>query len=196
MSHTNTAEFRADNGLPIRLRPMRPSDAPRLIELFEHMSSESRYLRFNLPLADPDPKWLEEQAAELAAIDPAEGRGWLAFADLPGAPDTVVGGIRLIWGEERKTAEVALTVRDDLHGQGIGTQMLRWVAEAAYRQGVHTLIGVAQSRNAPLWHSLQRLDVPLTRKREGAYTRIEIDLHAVLAESAAPSAPADGDAAE
>ncbi|MDX1664920.1 MAG: GNAT family protein [Candidatus Promineifilaceae bacterium] len=181
MNHTNTVEFRADNGLPVRLRPMKPSDIPYLLDLFRHMSSESRYLRFNIPLNDPDPDWLEQQAAIMAAIDAAEGRGWLAFADLPGQPDTCVGGIRLIWGEDRETAEVALSVRDDLHGEGIGTSMLRWVAHVAYEEGVRTLIGVAQSRNTPLWHSLQRLDVPLRRKRDGSYTQIEIDLERVLA---------------
>jgi GNAT superfamily N-acetyltransferase len=105
---------------------MRPSDVPHLLDIFHHLSVESRYLRFNLPLADPDPAWLQKEAERMADVPPDQGGAWLAFVDLPEEGQTCIGGVRYIYVGNKK-AEVALTVRDDLQGLGIGTAMLGFI---------------------------------------------------------------------
>jgi GNAT superfamily N-acetyltransferase len=167
----------AKNGLEVRVRQLCPSDAPYLIDIFDHMSAESRYLRFNLPLADPDPDWVREQAERLAYIRPYEGRAWLAFADLPDQPEAAVGGVRYM-AISHERAEVALVVRDDLQGLGIGTNLLAFAGRKAYFEGYRKLVGIIQSANLPLWRSLQHLNVPLLKRREGGITIIEVNLEA------------------
>jgi GNAT superfamily N-acetyltransferase len=167
--------FRAKNGLEIRVRAMLPSDAPYLVDIFEHMSAESRYLRFNLPMQDPDPDWVRMQAERLAYLPPYEGRAWLAFADLPDAPETAVGGIRYM-ALTPDSAEVALVVRDDLQALGIGSSLIEFAAKKAYSEGYRKLVGIIQSANLPLWRSLKGLAIPMTTSRDGAATVIEVDL--------------------
>ena len=167
--------FCARNGLEIHVRPMSPADAPYLVDIFEHMSAESRYLRFNLPLRDPDPDWVRSQAERLAYLPPYEGRAWLAFADLPDAPETAVGGIRYM-ALTPDSAEVALVVRDDLQALGIGSSLIEFAAKKAYSEGYRKLVGIIQSTNLPLWRSLKGLAIPMTTSRDGAATVIEVDL--------------------
>lgn len=166
--------FHARNGLEIRIRPLWPADAPLLVDLFEHMSAESRYLRFNLPLPHPDPDWVRDQAERLAYIPPYKGRAWLAFADLEDGPDTPVGGVRYM-ALTTDSAELSLVVRDDLQGLGIGTGLLEFAAKKAYSEGYQKMVGTIHSTNLPLWRSLKRLGVPMTIRREGAATIIEVD---------------------
>jgi len=170
-----THRFRAENGLLVCVRPLRPNDASHLIDLFEHLSPESRYRRFNIPLTDPDPQLVRREAQAMANVDPDRGCGWLAFADLADQPEGCVAGIRCIRTADG-VAEVSLTVRDDVQGLGIGTKLLRMVGRHAYGAGVRKLVGYVQSDNRPLWRSLRQLRAPVERELKGAETYIEVDL--------------------
>lgn len=170
-----THRFRAENGLLVRVRPLRADDAERLIDLFEHLGPESRYRRFNIPLTDPDPELVLREAQAMADLDPDRGCGWLALADLPDQPDACIAGVRSI-RTDGDVAEVSLAVRDDLQGIGIGTELLRFVAQEAYRTGIRKLVGYVQSDNRPLWLSLRQLGAPLEREFQGAETYVEVDL--------------------
>lgn len=167
--------FEADNGLEVKVRRMCPDDVPYLLVIFEKMSPESRYMRFNEPLPNPDPEWLREQARRLADVPSESGYAWLAFADLPGEANAPVGGIRSL-GVSDDVAEVSLVVRDDLQGLGIGTNLLVYACRKAYERGYRRVIGVVQSYNTQLWNSLKRLGISTTRQREGSIVFIEADL--------------------
>lgn len=172
-------QFRAQNGQLVRVRRMRASDAPFLIDLFEHLSAESRYRRFNIPLQDPDPDWVARQAEQMADLPREEGQAWLAFSDLPTGTNTPVAGIRYVRLSEDR-AEVALVVRDDLQGLGIGTELLRFAGIQAFSAGIAILVGFVQSTNQALWHSLQNLGIPIRTRIEGSHTELEVDLREAL----------------
>ena len=57
--------FRSKDGLLLGIRPLRPDDAHNLVDLFEHMGPESRFLRFNLALPDPDPETIQGFLAQV-----------------------------------------------------------------------------------------------------------------------------------
>lgn len=168
-------QFHAENGLLIRVRLMTDNDGPYLVDLFEHLGSDSRYQRFNLPLDEPDEAWVQQQANAMAALPPFKGRAWLAFATLPDEGETIVGGVRYV-SLTADSAEMALSVRDDLQGLGIGTALIIFAGRKAYAAGVRTLVGYVQSGNRALWASLDHLEVPLKRFPDGAVTRLEVDL--------------------
>ena len=167
--------FSTENDLFVRVRPLRPGDGPHLVDLFEHLSPESRYRRFNIPLANPDPDLIRRRAEAMADIDPAAEQGWLAFADLVDQPDACGAGVRCI-RLNGDVAEVSLAVRDDAQHDGIGTELLRFVGRQAYADGIRKLVGHVQSDNRPLWQSLRHVGAPFERKRQGAETFIEVDL--------------------
>jgi acetyltransferase len=167
--------FQTKDGLDIRLRPLQPEDAPVLIHIFQHMSAGSRYLRFNQPLTNPDPGLVERTARKLARLNPARHSAWVAFTDLPGKPNQPVGGVRFVRsGVDR--AELALTVRDDLQNQGIGTELLRFVVEQARASGIRRLSAYIQGDNRIVWSILNKTSRSITRHWEGSACYVEVEL--------------------
>jgi acetyl coenzyme A synthetase (ADP forming)-like protein len=117
------------SGATVRLRPIRPSDAPALLRFYRRLSPNSLYFRFfSLPALD------EAKADDFCRIDYDDvfalvceaGGGLVAIAQyfrFPGRPDR---------------AEAAFTVDDALQGQGIGTRLLERLAEIARTHGITT----------------------------------------------------------
>ena len=122
--------FVTKNRQQITVRPLEPDDAHYLVDLFNHMGPESRYLRFNLALKDPDPQLVWHEARRLTQIDPERDGAWLAFCDLPTQTGVAVGGARYM-RLDKETAEASLVVRDDMQNIGIGGELLRFLIEQA-----------------------------------------------------------------
>lgn len=167
--------FRSKNGLLLRIRPLQPEDARHLVNLFEHMGQESRYLRFNLALTDPSPDLVWAEAERLARIDPEQDGAWLVFADLSDQPEAPIAGARFVRTDET-TAEVSLAVRDDMQNQGIGSHLLRFVIEQARVAGVCRLTAAIQRNNRPLWYLLKRSGLKLEFTYDGSIAVVETDL--------------------
>ncbi|RME81130.1 MAG: N-acetyltransferase [Caldilineae bacterium] len=167
--------FITKRGLQVRIRPLRPDDTEYLIEIFEHMSPESRYLRFHQPLIDPDPAFVRRRAQQIAQVACESGRAFLAFADLPGEPNVAVGGAQYVRAGPG-VAEVALSVRDELQGQGIGSELLRLLTKQAKEEGIEKFVAVFQANNKAIQHVLRRVPLPVKREYHGSEVWIEVDL--------------------
>jgi GNAT superfamily N-acetyltransferase len=167
--------FRASDGTELRIRALEKNDAGYLVDLFEHMGAESRFLRFNLSLPNPDPELVWEEARRLADVDPGRDGAWLVLADLPGQPDAPVAGVRYIRIDET-SAEASLAVRDDMQNKGIGRELLRFLIVQARSAGIERLVGTVQRSNLPLWRLLKKFPLTLTLDSEGSYTTITADL--------------------
>lgn len=168
-------EFVAANGTCVWIRLLTAADAPYLIELFEHLSPQSRYQRFHEPLEDPDPVRVQTTADEIASTTAKTGRGWLAFADLPGEPKSPVGGVRWVRVAD-SVAEVGLTIRDDMQGQGIGRELLRLLVLDAHSAGIKKLVAVTLATNQAVSALARHSHVPLTRSIHAGELYLEADI--------------------
>lgn len=173
----STTTYRTKGGLLLAIRPLRPDDTPYLYDLFDHLSPQSRYMRFHLALEHPDPLWLEETARNIVGIE-SPSQGWLVFGDLPDEPQACIGGARLIVTGPG-IAEASLTIRDDFQGQGIGTELLRLLVIAAHKVGVRTLVADAQGSNQSVFRMLRGLGLPFHSSTHAGETHLEIDLSEV-----------------
>lgn len=167
--------FRTKDGLVLRFRPLTADDARHLVDLFEHMGPESRFLRFNLALPNPDPALIWSEARRLSQVDPERDGAWLVFADLPDQDDAPVAGVRYMRLDE-ETAEASLAVRDDMQRKGIGGEMLRFLVEQAREAGIRRLVATVQRSNRPLWHLLQSSRLEIEMASEGSLTHIAVEL--------------------
>ena len=163
--------FRTKDGDLLRLRPLRPEDAHYLVDLFDHMSPESRFLRFNLALTNPDRQMVWSEARRFAQIDPERDGAWLAFAQLSDDEEVPVGGARYLRIDEH-SAEASLAVRDDMQNKGIGSELLRYLIGQARRAGVKKLVATVQRINRPIFHLLLKTNLRLEMESEGGYTTI------------------------
>jgi len=116
------------DGRTVHVRPARPDDRDRLEDYFIALSDESRRLRFWGPVVD-----VREQATNAVEIDYVDHLTVLAFA----GPELseVVGGAQYI-RDGRARAEIAMSVLDELQGQGLASILIEHLAEAASAQGI------------------------------------------------------------
>lgn len=171
---TSPPPFTTRSGFRVTFRRLRPEDAPYIVDLFEHLSAQSRYQRFQIPLEHADPAWVEQMARDIVRVE-EPGEGWLAFADLPGEPNACIGGGRFI-ATGAGVAEVSVTVRDDFQGQGLGTTILRLLSDEARQVGIHTFTAYVQASNQAVFRMLARLGIPYRRSTHQGETVIEMDL--------------------
>jgi RimJ/RimL family protein N-acetyltransferase len=123
-------EVRLRDGTCVRMRPIRPDDERRLVELYDHLSQDSRYQRFFSAMRRLPPDW----ARFLANVDYV--RRLALVVEAPGEPDTLIAVARYEPTREPGCAEVAFAVQDAWQNRGLGTVLFRALLEAATGNGI------------------------------------------------------------
>ena len=168
--------FESDDGLLVEVYHVEVGDAAYLVDLFDHLSTDSRYMRFNQFLESVDSQIVQREAEHIATVDPARGRSLLAFADLPDQPNAPVAGARYVRTDIPQQAEVSLSVRDDMQHQGIGGHMLLCLFSEALKDGLRTLVGTFQTNNRRIWALLGESPYQSNTVIDGFQTTVTIDL--------------------
>lgn len=163
------------SGLPLRVRPEQPGDGPALVDLFSHLSPASRYLRFSKSMDNPDPQRVRQEAERLAQLGPPVDMAWLAFADLPDQTGAAVGAVRFVRTAPGE-AELAVSVRDDMQRQGIGSALLNLACDAAQREGIQRLSATFRSENRGVWALLKGSPFPVSWELDGPEVNAVVDL--------------------
>jgi RimJ/RimL family protein N-acetyltransferase len=118
------------DGTRVRLRPIRSDDERRLVELYDHLSRDTRYQRFFSVMLRLPPDW----ARFLANVDHV--RRFALVVEAPDDPETLIAVARYEPAGEPDTAEVAFVVQDAWQNRGLGTVLLRELLDAAEANGV------------------------------------------------------------
>lgn len=168
-------QFETKNGRRITARPITAYDAPYLVDIFEHMSPESRYRRFQQALENPNPRQVWEEAEKIAQMDADAQGGLIAFWPRPLRPDVPVGAARYVRLNDH-TAEIAVSVVDEMQGEGIGSWLLAQTILIARREGLQTLVGSAFNDNKAIWRLLEKQPYPLKKTVDGAISELELDI--------------------
>ncbi len=146
------------DGRPVRLRPVRPDDKWRLVEVYDHLSEESRFHRFHTTIS----KLSDGMLRYLTEVDQHDHVAWGAFDPRDDAEHGygVVRAVRL--PEEPTVAELAITVADEVQQQGLGTLLVGLVGGLAMREGVRTLRFETTEDNLGMITLLRRLGAQRT----------------------------------
>jgi len=139
------------DGTTLRLRPIRPEDAPRLIDFYDRLSRHSAYQRFFSIMKRLPPDW----GRMLATVDYRRRLALVAERGPAGAPE-LVGVGRYEPTEDPDTAEVAFVVQDGLQGLGLGTILLHQLLEAAEARGIHHFCAYVLADNTRMLDLLTR----------------------------------------
>jgi len=147
-------EIRLRDGRVVALRAAAPADVPRIAELYAGLSADSFRRRFHS--GRPKPVVL----ARLARLDVAAGTVSLV-AVAPGPQDRFVAEARYVPAAE-DAGELALAVLDDFQGLGLGTALLRALADHADASGLERLSAVVSLSNDTMLRLLTRRGAALT----------------------------------
>lgn len=131
------------DGSEVLLRAATPSDAPLVGALHAVCSPHTRRSRFLPPAARLAPDALARLVGGGAVLAlTADGGSAVALANLD--------------ADEPATAAVALLVADAWQGRGLGTALLRMLAEAAVAQGVSELVASARTEDIGIMKIFRR----------------------------------------
>ena len=118
------------NGAPVRLRPIRPDDEPRLMALCDRLSPRTLYERFfSVRRLRP------EEAHAFANVDYRQRMAVVAEVDTGHEPE-LVGVARYSRTDEETTADVGLVVEDGWQGVGLGSILLEEILRAGEQRGI------------------------------------------------------------
>ena len=134
-----------DDGTPVVLRMVRPSDAIELKHGFERLSPSSRYRRFLATRSTLS----DETLRYLTCVDGHDHVAIVALTHAPDGADVGLGIARFI-RIEPEVAEAALTVIDDAQGKGLGRILALALARAAVARGIRRFRGEILATNQPV----------------------------------------------
>ncbi len=159
-----------EDGTQLDLRPMHPTDEPRLSDLFHALSQQTMYYRF-MSSAQSIPK---TQIQDFVFIDHRTDIAIVATVPEAHGEEIVAIG-RYYLDEKTNFAEVAFTVRDEWQRQGIGTFLLKHLATIARRNGITGFTAEVLLDNRPMQAVLNKSEFRVTSKPgEDAYSfRVE-----------------------
>jgi L-amino acid N-acyltransferase YncA len=135
------------DGREVTLRAVAATDAPEIVQAFERLSNDSRYLRFMQHKKQLDPAALER------GVHPRPGSEFVFVATTPTADGIdIVGGARYVRADESntETCEFAITVAEDWRDSGLATKLLASLIRRARRDGYRTMEGLVIAGNAPM----------------------------------------------
>lgn len=167
-------EIELRDGTLVALRPVRPDDARRLIDLHSRLSPESLYYRFLEVRKELTPA----QARAFAEVDYQNSMALVAT--LPDGDDderiTAVAryGVDPTLGE--RVAEVAVIVEDPYQGLGLGTIMLQRLTLYAKEHGVRAFRASVHQSNEKILRFIKRSGLPAERKLDGSVWEILVEL--------------------
>jgi RimJ/RimL family protein N-acetyltransferase len=156
-------------GLRVRLRLARPSDAPRVRAFLERLSPETRQRRFLVAM----PGVGEVLVRHFTFYDPRERLVVVAAAPIgPGEELVGLADVALL---STGLAEIGIVVDDSRQGHGIGSLMSDALASLALRRGATHLKAELLADNAPMLKLMQRLGPTVRTVEDGhsvVYTRL------------------------
>jgi acetyl coenzyme A synthetase (ADP forming)-like protein len=167
------SEFEFDvllrDGRAIRLRPIKPEDAPREHRFFQRVGPESVYRRFFQVKTDLTPD-------ELRHFTNVDYEDRMAFVAIQDDEMVAVGRYDVLLDKsegDKRVAEVAFLVQDDFQGRGVGSLLLQHLTVYARLQGITEFEAFVLDDNRAMMRIFRNSGYKLVRQLgEGVY-RVE-----------------------
>ena len=154
------------------IRPIRPEDAPLLVELFKSLSQQSVYFRFFGPL-----KMLS--SGMLARFTQIDYDREIALVALLGTEsnEKMLGVARVITDiYNRKNAEFSVVVGDPWHGKGIGAELLKRCLSISKERGIENVQGIVLPENTQMLALGKKLGFTIKKIVGESEYKLNIDL--------------------
>jgi RimJ/RimL family protein N-acetyltransferase len=165
----------------VSIRPIAASDGPALHDAYERLSEDTKYKRF---LATK-PHLSRRDVSYLTHID---GDNHVALVATPvGRPDEIIGVARFVrLPEDLRSAEFAIVIGDAYQREGLGSELMARLAQAASEHDVKRLRGTMLADNIGAHKLTRRLAGELTQERRfGTVDELEVELAPEHARAAA-----------
>ena len=128
------------DAVQLAVRPVESRDALALVEFFRNVTPEDRRFRFLSAQAHVGPN----QIMPLVEVDHWQTVNFLAFDEATGE---LVATAMLACDQRMELGEVAVSIRHDYKGRGVGWAMLDLLGKAAQERGLKQVIAIEDREN-------------------------------------------------
>ncbi|MDH4094178.1 MAG: GNAT family N-acetyltransferase [Betaproteobacteria bacterium] len=130
------------DGRSVTIRPIRAEDEMPTRDFFDHLSEESRQMRFMKFV-----KALSDKMVHFFThIDYQKHMAFVCEAEVEGRP-TLVGEARYVANPDGRSCEFGVVIADDWHGSGIAGLLMEALIRAARAQRFDTMEGLVLRDN-------------------------------------------------
>lgn len=141
------------------IRPIQLDDRERIIALFDHLSPESRYLRFAHAISKLPDDFLDD----ILHLDYKKEMALLAVMSNPSRSEEVIGIARYVTPPNQNVCEFSLSVSDSHTAHGVGTHLMLDLIEHAKENGIQEMLGYVLSKNSRMLNLVADLGFQITR---------------------------------
>jgi acetyltransferase len=144
-----------------------PSDEQELLQAFDRMDPDARYMRFMTAKRSANVPRLREVLASF----PEKGFSIAATVPAPDGIDIVASASCMVEADG-KACEFAITVLGAWGGAGLGRVLMETLIDAARARGLERMHGYILAANQPMLRLASRLGFRTTRDPDDPLTRI------------------------
>ncbi len=156
------------DGRAVHVRAIRAADEEEILQAFDRMSADARYMRFMRSVREPDVGRLRQALA----MFPEEGIGIVATVPAADGIDIVGSAICVISRGDPATCEFAISVADEFGGAGLASTLMRALIDAAGRRGLKQMEGFVLAANRPMLRLARRLGFSVAPDPEDPSVRV------------------------
>lgn len=168
------------SGRLFRVREGTPSDLPLLDKLATLLSSETRRLRWFVPIPADSIGQLWRQ---MLLSDPPQ---LVAVAETPGIQPNLIAVAQLAISQTQPdSAEIAIVVRDDYQHDGVGRSLSQFIGQLAQTHGLRQLTATMLTDNRAVVPLLRALGVSYQTTSRNGETQLRIERDAANADDRA-----------
>ena len=138
-------EWRAKDGTPVIIRPIRPEDAKIERDFVHSLSAHAKYLRFMGSLKDLTPAML----ARFTQVDYDREMALIAVVHVEGG-ERQIGVARYIINPDGASCEYAIVVSEAWQGRGLGRHLMLRLIAIARARGLKTMVGQVLAANTQM----------------------------------------------
>jgi GNAT superfamily N-acetyltransferase len=141
------------DGKTYAIRPIHPDDRDRIIDLFNHLSPESRYLRFAHAISKLPDAFLDD----ILQLDYAKEMALVAVIPSQEGDEEIIGISRYVTPPNKNVCEFSLSVSDHYAAHGIGTHLMLDLIAYAKENKLKEMLGYVLSKNLKMLHLVSEL---------------------------------------
>jgi acetyltransferase len=155
------------DGRSVELRTMHPNDEAELLQAFERMPADARYMRFMRVVRQVNMDRLRQVLADMP------GKSFGIVATVPAADDMdIVGSTILVPGSDPTRCEFAITVATPFAGSGLASTLLKALIGVARARGMVEIEGHVLATNDAMLRLARKLGFEVRRDPDDASVRL------------------------
>jgi adenylate kinase len=163
-------------GRAVKIRHVEPDDAGLLVDLFNRLSPSSRRMRFFVSKPALPEGVIPPAVEGMTRTDRREGTALLATT-LEDEQERAVGLAQLLfYPEDLEMGEVALVMRDDYQGEGLGRAMFDLLLQVALVRGLKRIIAVTLAENMTMIQLARNAGFDVTHETSAGETTLTLNL--------------------